>query len=171
MKTRFLTWFGAVLVLMFSHGAFAQSSALAAPKGRSILTVAGAVGNTNAPGTAVLDAAMLDALPVHNFKTSTPWFKGAVTFSGPLLADVLKLVGAKGETLAIKALNDYQIKVPVSDAEQYQPILARRVDGKVLSVREKGPLFLIYPFDTYPELKNDIYFGRSIWQIASITVQ
>lgn len=169
MKT-FASRFLAALLFVFSCvGLHAQ--ALSAPTGKVILTIAGAVSKTNMSNTAVFDAAMIDALPVHSIKTNTPWFKDAVTFSGPLLQDVLNAVGAKGEMLTIKALNDYQIQVPLSDAQKYQTILARKVDGKVLSVRDKGPLFLIYPFDAVPELKNDIYYGRSIWQIASITVK
>lgn len=30
---------------------------------------------------------------------------------------------------------------------------------KPLSVRDKGPLFLIYPFDQYPELRNKLYYS------------
>jgi hypothetical protein len=171
MKFKLFQWLALVLVFLGPFSASAQTGALAAPKGKVILTVSGAISNSNRAALAVLDAAMIDALPVHAIKTNTPWYKKPVTFSGPLLADVLKLVGAKGNTLVIKALNDYLVKVPSDDANLYQVILARKADGKVLSVREKGPLFLMYPFDTKPELKNDIYYGRSIWQIASISVQ
>lgn len=40
-----------------------------------------------------------------------------------------------------------------------------------LSVREKGPMMLIYPFDTYPELHAQQYLNRSIWQIHAITIK
>ncbi|WP_421167120.1 hypothetical protein [Aeromonas dhakensis] len=73
--------------------------------------------------------------------------------------------------LTITALNDYSIQVPTSDAAQYQVILARSIDGKPLSVRDKEPLFLIYPFDQYPELRNKLYYGRAIWQINKIKVE
>lgn len=39
-----------------------------------------------------------------------------------------------------------------------------------MSVRDKGPLFLIYPFDDNPDLFDEVYFGRSVWQIAQIVV-
>jgi len=63
------------------------------------------------------------------------------------------------------------VQVPVSDAEQYRVILARTINGKSLSIRDKGPLFLIYPFDQYPELQNKLYYGRAIWQISVIKVE
>ena len=147
---------------------------IAAPKGKVILVISGSIDQSNVQGGAKrveLDAQALDALPVHQIKTGTPWHKEVVTFSGPRLSDLLALVGARGENLQIKALNDYQVKVPVADAAKYEPILARKIDGNPLSIREKGPLFMMYPFDAHPELRNDIYFGRAIWQIATIDVK
>ena len=84
---------------------------------------------------------------------------------------VLKKVGANGQQLTITALNDYSVQVPASDAEKYPVILARTMNGKPLSVRDKGPLFLIYPFDQYPELRNKLYYSRAIWQISIIRVE
>lgn len=146
-------------------------AALSAPSGQVILTISGAVSNVNVANFAQFDASMIDSLPRHSIKTSTPWYKESMTFTGPRLSDVLAAAGATGTVLEIKALNDYKVDVPLSDAIQYQPILARQMDGKVLSIRDKGPLFLVYPFDARQELKNDIYYGRSIWQINSIVVR
>jgi hypothetical protein len=59
----------------------------------------------------------------------------------------------------------------MSDATDYGIILARRVDGKALSVRDKGPLFLMYPFDAYAELRRDDLYSRAVWQIRHIAVE
>ncbi|MEP6970713.1 MAG: hypothetical protein ABJA49_09735 [Betaproteobacteria bacterium] len=147
------------------------TSALPAPTHPVILTITGAITRRNTGDAASFDAAMIDDLPAHEFRTWTPWFKEPVTFRGPRLQSVLQAVGAKGQTLHIIALNDYAVDVPVSDASQFDPILARRIDGKVLGVRDKGPLFLIYPFDSKPETRTDLFYGRSIWQVTRITVQ
>jgi hypothetical protein len=40
-----------------------------------------------------------------------------------------------------------------------------------MAVREKGPLFIIYPFDSAPELKNARYYSRSAWQLKAIEVR
>jgi hypothetical protein len=40
-----------------------------------------------------------------------------------------------------------------------------------MPVRDKGPLFVIYPFDAQPELRNAIYYSRSAWQLRSIEVR
>ena len=43
-------------------------------------------------------------------------------------------------------------------------------NGVTLSVRERGPMMLIYPFDSHPELHTQQYLNRSIWQVRQITV-
>jgi hypothetical protein len=48
---------------------------------------------------------------------------------------------------------------------------ATRQNGELMTLRNKGPLFVIYPFDEVPALKSEVYFNRSVWQIKSIQVE
>ncbi|MDO8456689.1 MAG: molybdopterin-dependent oxidoreductase [Burkholderiaceae bacterium] len=141
------------------------------PKGAIILTVNGKIGIKNSPDAAVFDAAMLDALPQISFTTRTPWDKEPVKFTGPLLKDILQALKAKGVNLKAVALNDYKINIPFDDAFKYDVILARQMDGKVIGVRDKGPLFVMYPFEAFPQIKTSTYYSRCIWQLKSITVE
>lgn len=147
-----------------------QASELADPAGEVLLTVTGLIANTNGDGAADFDAAMLAALPGRDTVTETPWHEGTPTFTGPLGTALLDAVGATGGTLRITALNDYSVEVPVSDLRDYPVIFATHIDGTVMAVRDKGPIFLIYPFSEHPELLNEVQFGRSAWQIRSIEV-
>lgn len=147
-----------------------QAAELGVPKGEIVLTVTGAIENTNAGETAVFDMEMLDALAARTTRSTTPWYDGEVTFSGPLGSAILEAVGAKGSALTVTAINDYSAEIPVEDFTRYPVILANRLDGALMSVREKGPLFVIYPFDVAPELVNEVYFTRSVWQVKSINV-
>ena len=172
MRIQSLTcWTLLMLVSSLLPATGATQGTLAVPKQAVILTVDGAVGIRNTKDGAKFDEAMLDALPVHNFRTWTPWFKQPVTFSGPRLQDVLDAVAAKGKTLHMVALNDYAVDIPFDDATRFGPLLARRVDGKVIGVRDKGPLFMIYPFDDRPETRNEMFYSRSIWQLTRISVR
>jgi hypothetical protein len=145
--------------------------ALETPKERVVLTISGSLGVTNRGQTAVWDMAMLEALPQTRFTTTTPWDNGPVTFSGPLLRDVLAAVQARGTTLRATALNDYRIAIPASDAAAFDVIIATRMNDQPMSVRTKGPLFIIYPFDSRPELKSTTYFERSIWQLKLLAIE
>lgn len=146
------------------------AAALEEPKGPVILAIAGAVTQPNRDGNAVFDLAMLDALQARSATMETPWTQGQVEFSGPLLREVLKAAGAEGRRLVLQALNGYSAEVPMSDALSLDTILAIRLDGKVMTVRTKGPSMLVYPFDQDPSLYNEKYFARSVWQIKQIEV-
>lgn len=144
--------------------------ALDAPKGKVVLTVSGKLGAPNQGNKAVFDMAMLEALPQKTFTTMTPWEKTPVKFSGPLLRDVLAAVKAQGSTLKAVALNDYKITIPLEDTTKFDLLLAHRMNDKPIPVRTKGPLFVVYPFDSNPALQNSVYYERSIWQLGGLEI-
>jgi hypothetical protein len=145
--------------------------ALDAPTGPVVLTVFGRVRKPNAGGAAQFDMAMLEQLPQHSFVTRTPWYSNARKFTGPLLRDVLAACGAVGSNLRATALNDYRVDLPFDDVHRFDVVLARLLDDKPMSVREKGPLFIIYPFDASAELRTTVYYSRSAWQLKTLEVQ
>jgi hypothetical protein len=149
----------------------AGAGSLPAPTGPVVLTVTGRIANTNAGKTAEFDMAMLEALPGRTAKVNTPWAEGVNAFQGPLTRAVLDAVGAQGTKLKVIALNDYSAEVPTEDFIKFDVILALKKNDAYLPVRNQGPLFVIYPFDTNPALSNEVYFGRSVWQVKSIEVQ
>ena len=144
--------------------------ALDTPAGAVVLTVQGRVRVPNDGKRAQFDMPMLEALPQRTHQTKTPWYAQARRFTGPLLRDVLAATGAQGSNLRLIALNDYQVDMPMDDAMRHDVIIARLMDDKPMTVRDKGPLFIIYPFDAQPELRSAIYYGRSAWQLRTIEV-
>lgn len=161
----------AASALVLSLSAPVLAGSLAAPTGPVVLEVSGAIANTTDGNVASFDVAMLDGLASAETVTRTPWYDGAKTFSGPLGSAVLDAVGATGTTMIVTAINDYVTEIPVSDFRDYPVLLATRLDGQLMSVREKGPIFVIYPFDAAPELNNETYYGRSAWQVKSIEIR
>jgi hypothetical protein len=149
----------------------APALALDAATGPVVLTVYGRVRKPNAGSAAKFDMAMLEQLPQHSFVTSTPWYSTPRKFTGPLLRDVLDACGAMGSNLRATALNDYRVDLPFEDTQRFDVLLARLLDDKPMAVRDKGPLFIIYPFDSSAELRTTVYFSRSAWQLKSLEVQ
>jgi len=147
-----------------------RAQGLDKPTGTVVLSIGGHIQRANDGDRAALDMAMIEKLAQRSFVTKTPWFKEARKFPGPLLRDVLELVGARGTTLRLAALNDYRIDVPTDDARRFDVVLARMIDDKPITVREKGPLFVIYPFDSDSALRNPLYYSRAVWQLKSIDV-
>lgn len=149
----------------------ASVHALEPAKGKVILTISGKVGEKNSPDAAVFDLAMLEKLPQQKFSAQTPWDKKPIAFQGPLLRDVLAAAKASGTTLKAAALNDYQTTIPADDANKFDVILAYKMNGELIPVRTKGPLFIVYPFDSKAELRSATYYERSAWQLKSLTVE
>jgi hypothetical protein len=159
--------------LLAAAGIFATAPALAldAATGKVILTVSGKVGETNSAKGAEFDLAMLEKLPQHTMTTQTPWEKSPTTFTGPLLRDVLAAAKASGTSIKAVALNDYRTQIPFSDAAKFDMLLASQMNGKPISVRTKGPLFIVYPYDSNSELRSNTYYERSAWQLRALTIE
>ena len=147
------------------------SLALDKPIGPAVLRISGVVTQPNMQQQAVFDMAMLQALPQHSFTTQTPWYAEPVKFTGPLLRDVLAAAGAKGEGITAIALNDYRTEIPFSDAIKYDLIVAILMNDQPMPVREKGPLFLVYPFDSKAELQAATFYNRSAWQLRALQIK
>ncbi|MBE9610222.1 molybdopterin-dependent oxidoreductase [Chitinilyticum piscinae] len=147
-----------------------SAHALEKPRGEVLLTVSGTLGVTNDGEKAVFDRAMLEKLPQYKYTVVVPWFSGPQVFEGPLLADVLAAAKAKGSQLTFKALNDYMIGMPLEDAKANAAILAMKHNGEVMTPRNKGPLFVMFPFER-AELRKSEFYQRCVWQLASIDVK
>lgn len=146
----------------------AAQPAQAADK-ETVLTISGRLKGPHG-ARADFSMPMLEAMPQVSLQAQTPWFNESHTFTGPLLRDVLTRCGAQGDALRLKALNDFRADMPMADALQHDVVLARLRDGKPMSVREKGPLFVMYPFNAKPELRSTAYYTRSVWQLRWIEV-
>jgi hypothetical protein len=145
--------------------------ALDMPAGPVVLTITGRVRKPNAGSSAQFDMQMLEQLPQRSYVMQTPWYSTPRKFTGPLLRDVLAACGAQGSNLRATALNDYRVDLPFEDTQRFDVLLALRLDDKPMTVRDKGPLFIVYPFDSSAELRTTIYYSRSAWQLKSLEVQ
>ena len=118
------------------------------------------------------DLAALEALPQTEYATENAFIDGESVFAGPLLRDVLAASDLlDDETVIMHAINDYEISFPVSDAIDFDVIIATHMDGDLMPRREKGPLWIMYPISDHPVLEDSIYKGRIIWQLDEIRAE
>lgn len=148
----------------------AMVEALVRPRRTVVLTMSGQIGLTNRGAEVDWDVPMLNAMPQKKIMTKTPWDKVAKTFSGPLLRDVLLAVQARGQILHALGLNEFSVFIPAADAENYDVVVATRVNGELLSIRSRGPLMIMYPFDSEPTLQKSSYYERCVWQLRRLVV-
>jgi hypothetical protein len=152
-------------------GEVAPGAAAALPRGKVILTVAGAIGEAGRGGPVDYTLDELERLGTADLVTETPFTPGAVRFTGVPLQRLLDAVGARGESIRATALNDYAVDLPLADTARRDALLATRVDGKPMPVRDKGPLWIVFPWRGNPELTNPLYVARSIWQLRKLEVR
>jgi hypothetical protein len=157
------------LALLGAHR-LAAAAPLPTPAEKPILTITGNIAATNAAGAALFDRTMLEKLGMVSFATTTPWYTGITTFEGVPMTKLLAEVDAKGERLVVVALNDYSSEIPIEDFAHYGVILALKRNGEYMPVRDKGPLFIVYPYDSSPELKSQKFYSRSAWQVKAMEV-
>ncbi|GIT90808.1 oxidoreductase [Jannaschia pagri] len=121
----------------------------------------------NGKGTSVT-LAELDDMTQQAVTTSTIWTDGVATYSGVSLLALLKAQGIDAGAVKLVALNDYAVTIPIAELEEEVPILASRRDGAPMPVRDKGPYWLIYPFDASQDYQTETIYARSIWQVSEI---
>lgn len=144
---------------------------LANPDGKPILSIEGRITAVNAGNKAVFDRQMLEDMDMVSITTSTPWFDNPVTFEGVALKDLMAKVDASGETVVAIALNDYRTTIPLADFYDRGAILAIKRDGKYMPISDKGPLFIVYPYDSDPALHSQKFYGRSVWQLSRLIIE
>ncbi|PJR92487.1 oxidoreductase [Ochrobactrum sp. 695/2009] len=166
-----VAWLQCLTVLALFVATPTLSKDLARATGPVLLTVTGMIERTNEAGAALFDADLLSTFSAHRIETHTPWTDGIARFDGVLLKDVLAAVGARGDTLVAEALNGYRIPFPAADSEEFGVLLAMRMDGKPLSRRDKGPLWIVYPRDSIAELRDERYDSRWVWQLNKIEIR
>jgi hypothetical protein len=103
--------------------------------------------------------------------TTTIWSEGEQSFVGVSLDRLLAETGVEGQTLEAAAVNDYAVEIPTSDAQPGGPIIAYMRNGNLMSLRDKGPLWVIYPYDSDVAFRTEEVYSRSIWQLNRITVK
>ncbi|MBR9838925.1 MAG: oxidoreductase [Rhodobacteraceae bacterium] len=156
----------ALLLLAGPLAAEGLPAALAAP----LLTVTGQIAHRNTGDAAVFDLAMLEAMPAQSFTTRTTWTDGAQHFTGVALRDLMTAVRTSGSRLRATAINGYSVEIPAAGWREPVPIIAYRRNGLAMSLREHGPLWIVYPYDAAAEYRSAQAYSHSIWQLDRIAV-
>jgi hypothetical protein len=86
------------------------------------------------------------------------------------LSKLLEKLGVESADLEMTAINNYKVRIPAEAIETDAPIIANRIDGEKFGVREKGPLWLVFPYDESERYRSETIFAYSIWQLTSIHV-
>lgn len=153
-----------------------QADGLPVLSGPVILTATGLDPAVFPGGQVEFDLAMLKSLGAETITTTSIWTDGDHAFTGVPLAEMIRYLHAEKAKLSLHALNDYAVEIPPAADDPVQaesdkaPILAYEMDGAPMPVRDKGPVWVIYPYDESPIYRTDTVYTRSVWQLDRIDV-
>ncbi|MFK7878188.1 molybdopterin-dependent oxidoreductase [Roseobacter sp.] len=147
------------LILSFQTPAMAQS-----------LTTLQVTPSSSQSESLAFELADLDAMDQVTFSTTTIWTDGETTFSGVPLKALLDKAAARGAVVEMVALNDYKVSMPLVEVEEFAPIVATRMNGETMSVRDKGPYWVVFPYDQNSRYQSETIYSYSIWQLNRLKV-
>jgi hypothetical protein len=61
--------------------------------------------------------------------------------------------------------------VPAGVLRRDNAILVYRLNDAEMSVRDKGPFWVVFPYDSDTRFQTDTYWSYSVWQVKSIDGQ
>lgn len=109
------------------------------------------------------------AMDTVELRTDNDFVDQMTTFTGPLLRDLLGAASlTSDDEIQITALNDYKTTIPAQEVIDYDVIIAVLQDGQPMSVRDKGPFWVIYPMSEHPELQDPGFNDRLVWQLSEV---
>lgn len=148
----------------------ATAGTFPAPTGKVLLTITGNIKHSNGDGVARFDRDMLEALGMIKLDTETYWTNGVQYFEGVPAKAVFERIGVTEGNLRVHGIDDYSASVPVEDMYEHRTLIALKNNGEYMKIRDKGPLWLIYPLDSHQQLKKKQINSRSVWQLSMIEV-
>ncbi len=160
----------ALALCLMAAGIARAGEPLPQPKGPVVLVITGDIARSNGPGRASFDLDMLKQIGMTSLVTSTPWTEGTSKFEGVLARDLLNYVGAGGDHVTAISMNDYLVEIPIRDFRDHDVIFALKRDGKFLTVRDMGPVLIVYPFDRDTSLWTESVFTRCVLQLGAVYV-
>lgn len=149
---------GAMLMLAF---VLLDWLALAARAEDPVLTVAGLAGDAERQ----LTLTELQGLGAVEITTATPWTEGTVTFTGVTGRQLAAALGAGGAEVLADAINEYRVAIPFEVFDSDELLIAYARDGQAMPVRDKGPLWVVFPFDGDARYVSETYKAYSIWNL------
>ncbi len=140
------------------------------PRGKPLVTITGRIATTNVDGTLRLDEAGLARMGLLEMSVDDPWVKRRLALRGVWLRDVVELArpDAGATTLHIRALDDYQVDLELTDVRADAILLAtRNADDAALPVEDGGPSRVVFADGLAKRYSPELW----IWSVDTIEVR
>lgn len=119
-------------------------------------------------GGKAVTLADIEKLPLRQSRMANPWSPDGAVWIGVRLADFLAAQGLSGREIALRARDNYTIRLKPTDIAGDEPLLATRKDGKPLDPTATGPLMLLWPAQAEKVMAKTAPDANWIWGIVEI---
>ncbi len=159
---------GLCVILALAGSAYCLAAAK--PAGKVVLTVTGAISETNSDKGLEFDLAMLEGIGLKVYDGKDPWL-GNKKYSGVTIADILKFAGAPKDVaeIFVVAKDGKKVTLKPEDVAKYPIMLATQDGGKAIGSGLGGPVKLVFPYTAYPELEK--IYPKDDWNWFVVTVE
>ena len=142
------------------------------PMGKVLLEVTGALAKPNKDGRLLFDRAILEKLGVIRYPNKNKWYTKEVVFEGVLMQVLLDAVGVPEGSVKVrmKALDDFQSDAPLEDFKKWPVMLALKMNGEYMSIKNKGPIWVGYPTHIDPEVGMPAFQAKWVWQLNELVI-
>ncbi len=111
----------------------------------------------------------LDKLPTATLTEQAPGESARKSFSGPLLRDVVRLMGNPTATkVVVKTADGKQVEFVRDDWTKYDIMLATKIDGKPLKVQTLGPVRIVFPYETQKIVDRQAFASKWIGNVFEL---
>lgn len=123
---------------------------------------------------------------IKTMETETPWTHGAkIRYRGVAAADILARAGiGNAASISAVAIDQYKSEISSQDIEQYAPIVATEIecsekdrrksicqsgqDYRPLTLADKGPLYLVWPYAEILTARKPSDNHRWVWYLSAL---
>ncbi len=157
----------AVMVMIGSTGIAAPK-----PEGKVVLTVVGAISNTNSDKGLELDMAMLEGIKLTDYEGKDPWL-GNKKYTGVLISDILKFAGVSDTAVEVTtvAKDGKKVVIKIADVNKFPIMLATKDNNKVIGSGLGGPVKLVFPYTSHPEVEKIHSKDDWSWYVVTLEVK
>jgi len=127
-------------------------------------------GAINEPAPFFITISDLEQLSLTEYPVFNPYRKKTITYKGVLMKELVKKFGQPGVTkIMIGAIDGYQSEFIIQEWQKWNILFAFKADGELMGPDRNGPLKVIMPYDTSPDMDRVLYEPKWIWAINKIT--
>ncbi len=97
-----------------------------------------------------------------------PWEKRKEIYTGIWVTDLIKKYGQGAHSLTLTAIDNYQVTLKDEDWQNLRILLATKVNGQYIDVKNKGPMRVVFPDYNAADKRYELSLPKWLWMIKQL---